>query len=343
MDKIRKTTVQRSNHLEIQDLCKHFPVKGGFFEQAAGTVKAVESVNFMISRGSTFGLVGESGCGKTTTGRLILRLMNPTRGHIYFFPNSGGTIELTGLTNRQMRPLRPSIQMIFQDPYASLDPRMTVLQIVGEPLRANKMESGSAYRDRIAEMLKQVRLRPEMMNRYPHAFSGGQRQRIGIARALVTGPEFVVADEPVSSLDVSVQAQILNLLQDLQGQFGLTYLIIAHDLGVIRHSCSRIAVMYIGRLVEVADRDQLFQQPAHPYSEALLSVMPVPDPEKKFNRNLLKGTVADKVPAPAGCPFHPRCRYHKKCCEETHPPLRELESGHWVACHFDLNLEGIKK
>jgi peptide/nickel transport system ATP-binding protein len=341
MDKNRER-IQHSNHIEIQDLCKHFPVKGGFFEQTTGTVKAVDSVSFMISRGSTFGLVGESGCGKTTTGRLILRLMNPTGGHIRFFPNFGGKIELTGLTNKQMRPLRPSIQMIFQDPYASLDPRMTVLQIVGEPLRANKMESGSAYRDRVAEALVQVRLRPEMMNRYPHAFSGGQRQRIGIARALVTGPEFVVADEPVSSLDVSVQAQILNLLQDLQGQFGLTYLMIAHDLGVIRHSCSRIAVMYIGRLVEVADRDQLFQQPAHPYSEALISVIPAPDPGKKSKRKLLRGTVADATHMPAGCPFHPRCRYHKKYCEETNPPLRELESGHWVACHFDLNLEGIK-
>jgi peptide/nickel transport system ATP-binding protein len=245
------------------------------------------------------------------------------------------------LTRKEMSPLRPRIQMIFQDPYSSLDPRMTVQRIVGEPLRAMTPASGSETLDRVAEVMRRVRLRPEMMNRYPHAFSGGQRQRIGIARALVTGPELVVADEPVSALDVSVQAQVLNLLQDLQEQFGLTFLFVAHDLGVIRHICDTVAVMYVGKLVEVGERMHLFRATAHPYTEALLSSIPRPDPGIKARPGLLRGTVADASNPPSGCLFHPRCRYRKRQCEIQSPHLREVAPGHSVACHFDLNLEGI--
>ena len=332
---------QADIHLEVQNLSKYFQVKGGFFERSRGIHKAVDDVCFSIVRGRTFGLVGESGCGKTTTGRLILRLMDPTRGQIWFRPRSEERIHLTQLSHRQMRRLRPKIQMIFQDPYASLDPRMTVIQIVGEPLRANRLASGTEYRDRVAGALRQVRLRPEMMNRYPHAFSGGQRQRIGIARALVSGPELVIADEPVSALDVSVQAQVLNLLRDLQAQFGLTYLFISHDLGVIRTICDTVAVMYLGKVVEWAERDTLFQKPAHPYTEALLSVIPRPDPSAKKKRGLLQGAAADASNRPSGCAYHPRCRYRKEPCEKETPTLRESAAGHLVACHFDLSLNGI--
>jgi peptide/nickel transport system ATP-binding protein len=328
-------------HLEVRNLTKHFSVKGGFFERTKGTVKAVDGVSFSIRRGSFFGLVGESGCGKTTTGRLILRVLDPTRGIVRFYPKDRESIDLTRLTRKEMRPLRPKIQMIFQDPYSSLDPRMTVQQIVGEPLAAAGMKSGGETLDRVADAMRRVRLRPEMMNRYPHAFSGGQRQRIGIARALVTGPELVVADEPVSALDVSVQAQVLNLLQDLQERFGLTFLFVAHDLGVIRHICDTVAVMYVGRLVEVGARNHLFQTPAHPYTEALLSAIPRPDPKIKAGPGLLRGTVADASNPPSGCLFHPRCRYRKPSCEDRSPELREVTPGHSVACHFDLDLEGI--
>jgi peptide/nickel transport system ATP-binding protein len=328
-------------HLEVRNLTKHFPVKGGFFERTRGTVKAVDGVDFSIRRGAFFGLVGESGCGKTTTGRLILRVLDPTGGVVRFHPNAGEPVDLTLLSRKQMRPLRPKIQMIFQDPYSSLDPRMTVQQIIGEPLRAAGLTSGGETRDRIAAALRRVRLRPEMMNRYPHAFSGGQRQRIGIARALVTGPELVVADEPVSALDVSVQAQVLNLLQDLQAQSALTFLMIAHDLGVIRHVCDTVAVMYVGKLVEVGGRTRLFRTPAHPYTEALLSAIPRPDPGIKARTGLLRGTVADASNPPSGCLFHPRCRYRKQPCEDQSPPLREVTPGHSVACHFNLDLQGV--
>jgi peptide/nickel transport system ATP-binding protein len=328
-------------HLEVRNLTKHFPVKGGFFTRTKGTVKAVDGVSFSIRRGSFFGLVGESGCGKTTTGRLILRVMDPTQGDIWFFPKNEERINLTRLTRKKMTPLRPKIQMIFQDPYSSLDPRMTVQRIVGEPLRAIGLASGSEYLDRVSAAMRQVRLRPETMNRYPHAFSGGQRQRIGIARALVTGPELVVADEPVSALDVSVQAQVLNLLQDLRERFGLTFLFIAHDLGVIRHICDTVSVMYVGKLVEVGERMHLFQTPAHPYTEALLSAIPRPDPKIKAKPGLLRGAVADASNPPSCCLFYPRCRYRKQQCEKQSPLLREVTPGHSVACHFDLDLEGI--
>lgn len=327
--------------LEVRDLCKHYPVRGGFFETARGVVKAVDGVTFRIDRGGIFGLVGESGCGKTTTGRLILRVLEPTRGEILFHDREAGTIDLSSLSAREMRPLRRKIQMVFQDPYGSLDPRMTVLRIVGEPLWARRLASRGETKDRVARALEWVGLKPEIMNRYPHAFSGGQRQRIGIARALVTGPDLVVADEPVSALDVSFQAQILNLFQDLKERLSLTYLFIAHDLSVIRHVCDRVAVMYLGKLVEVADRADLFARPRHPYTETLLSIIPRPDTGWKPDRSFLGGLAAEKPDTPPGCAFHPCCRYARPECSVMTPVLREIEPGHGIACHFDLALRGI--
>jgi peptide/nickel transport system ATP-binding protein len=328
--------------LEVRDLCKHYPMRGGFFETTRGVVKAVDGVSFRISRGSIFGLVGESGCGKTTTGRLILRVLEPTRGEILFHDQEAGTIDLSSLSPRKMRPLRRKIQMVFQDPYASLDPRMTVLRIVGEPLWARRLASGGALKDRVARALEWVGLKPEVMNRYPHAFSGGQRQRIGIARSLVTEPVLVIADEPVSALDVSFQAQILNLFQDLQERLRLTYLFIAHDLSVIRHICDRVAVMYLGKLVEVADRAALFARPRHPYTETLISIIPRPDTRWKPERSVLGGLAAEKPDSSTGCAFHPCCRYMQPECSVRTPVLREIEPGHVIACHFDLALRGVE-
>jgi peptide/nickel transport system ATP-binding protein len=325
-------------HLQVKNLSKHYPFKGGFFDTRKGFVKAVDDVSFSVKKGQVFGLVGESGCGKTTTGRLIMRVLEPTYGQIFLHNSNHGQINLTDLKNRDMRALREKMQMIFQDPYASLDPRMTVMHIVGEPLRANKLAAGSEYRDRIAEALKMVRLGPDMMNRYPHAFSGGQRQRIGIARALITQPDLVVADEPVSALDVSVQAQILNLLRDLQSQFNLTLLFIAHDLSVIRHMCDVIAVMYLGSLVEVADRSTFFKTPRHPYSELLLDAAPGVGRTSRYASTSAKTIDAVR---PSGCRFYPRCPYRQKMCQEQAPPLRTIAPGHQTACYFDLDLKGI--
>ena len=329
--------------LEVNDLKKHFPISEGLFSRAAGYVRAVDGVTFHLNKGETLGLVGESGCGKTTVGRLILRLYTPTKGQILFRPDGTQTepMDLAQMDNRQLRPNRRHIQMIFQDPFTSLNPRKTIFDIVSEPLRLNKAEKGQALEDRVAEMLRLVGLRAEFMSRYPHAFSGGQRQRIGIARSLILNPTLVVADEPVSALDVSVQAQILNLLKYLQQQFDLTYLFIAHDLSVVKHISDRVAVMYVGKLVELADAEELYRRPLHPYTEALLSAIHTPDPKNRTikRRIVLEGDVADPANPPGGCYFHPRCRYAKAICSQEPPPLQEVSSGHYAACHFAEELE----
>jgi peptide/nickel transport system ATP-binding protein len=326
--------------LEVNDLCMHFPLQGGFFDTSKGLVKAVDGVSFKLYKGSAFGLVGESGCGKTTTGRLIMKVMKPTSGSVTFYDNKLGPIELVPLSSKKMRPLRKKIQMVFQDPYSSLDPRMTIQQIVGEPLRAGGRGDLHDYKNKIADILQKSGLSPDYMDRYPHAFSGGQRQRIGIARALVTQPQLVIADEPVSALDVSVQAQILNLLKELQQVFDLTYLFIAHDLSVIRYMCDTLAVMYIGRIVEMGKSEDIFHHPAHPYTEGLLSIIPRISAKTKPGK-MLKGGIADASNLPSGCYFHPRCPHAREICKTEYPQLRNLGNEHKTACHFDLKLKGM--
>ena len=329
--------------LEVRDLKKYFPIRKGFFKTLAGYVKAVDGVNFFIRAGETMGLVGESGCGKTTTGRVILRAYEPTSGEVWFQDRNLGRVNIPELDKGDLKKIRQNMQMIFQDPYSSLNPRMTLLQIVGEPLLVNGVAKGSELRDRVAELLRVVGLRPEYMIRYPHAFSGGQRQRIGIARALALNPQLIVCDEPVSALDVSIQAQILNLLQDLQEQFDLTYLFVAHDLSVVEHISDRVSVMYVGKLVEMAETEELFGNPLHPYTEALMSAVPKPDPRYQAQRIILEGDVADPANTPSGCYFHPRCRYATEVCKHETPALRELRPDHYVACHRaeELNLTGV--
>jgi peptide/nickel transport system ATP-binding protein len=331
--------------LEVQDLRMHFPIRQGLLRRTTGYVKAVDGVSFAVRRGETLGLVGESGCGKTTTGRAILRAYAPTGGQILYHGANGEAVDLGTLNNRALKPYRRDIRMIFQDPYSSLNPRMTVLQIIGDPLRVNGVATGKAMEDRVAALLRRVGLRPEYMRRYPHAFSGGERQRISIARALALSPQLVVADEAVSALDVSVRAQILNLLQDLQQELGLTYLFVAHDLSVVEYICDRVAVMYVGKLVEVAETEELYIHPLHPYTEALLSAVPLPDPRlrDKERRIRLEGEVADPANRPSGCPFHPRCRYAQDNCKTDEPPLREVRPGHFAACHYaeTLHLRGV--
>lgn len=330
--------------LEVKNLKKWFPIKRGFFSRTVGHVKAVDGVNFYVRQGETLGLVGESGCGKTTTGRVIMRAYKPTGGEMWFDDQNLGRVNLGDADEQQMKRLRRNMQMVFQDPYSSLNPRMNLLQNVGEPLLVHGIASGKELEDRVAELLRVVGLRPEYLNRYPHAFSGGQRQRIGIARALALNPQLIVLDEPVSALDVSVQAQILNLLQDLQAQFGLTYLFIAHDLSVVEHISDRVAVMYVGQLVESAKTKELYTKPLHPYTEALLSAVPKPDPLNRGEPIVLEGDVADPANPPNGCYFHPRCRYNDqdRCTKET-PELREVKSGHFVRCHYagELDLRGV--
>lgn len=331
--------------LDVQNLKKYFPIKRGFFSRVVGNVKAVDDVSFKVHAGETLGLVGESGCGKTTTGRVILRALDPSAGEIWFADAEMGRVNVAGLDKGQLKRMRRNMQMVFQDPYASLNPRMTLLQNVGEPLLVNDMAKGKALEDRVAELLRVVGLRPEYMNRYPHAFSGGQRQRIGIARALALNPQLVVLDEPVSALDVSVQAQILNLLQELQRKFGLTYIFVAHDLSVVEHISDRVAVMYVGQIVESATTSELFTKPLHPYTEALLSAVPKPDPRQRSEPIVLEGDVADPANPPSGCYFHPRCRYSdgKRCVNEL-PALREIQPGHTVRCHYagTLALVGVQ-
>jgi len=330
--------------LDVKGLRKFFPIRRGFLQKVVGHVRAVDEVTFYINRGETLSLVGESGCGKTTTSRCILRAIDPTAGEIHFRAN-GAMIDIAPLPEKQIQPLRRQMQMIFQDPFSSLNPRMTLLDIVGEPLLMHGMTDRQERQDRVAELLNLVGMRPEYMRRFPHAFSGGQRQRIGIARALALNPQLVVADEPVSALDVSVQAQILNLMLDLQEQLGLTYLFVAHDLSVVKHISERVAVMYVGKIVEMASTDALFNTPKHPYTEALLSAVPRPDPRLRSQRIALEGEVADPAHPPSGCYFHPRCRYATEICRTETPVQEEIQTKHYVACHraSELTLRGIGK
>jgi len=327
--------------LEVKNLKMHFPIRKGLLRRIVGHVRAVDGVNFAVKAGETLSLVGESGCGKTTTGRCILRAYEPTAGQILYRRHDGQTVDLAQIERGSLKPYRREIRMIFQDPYSSLNPRMNVLDIVGESLRVNDGLSGSALEDRVAGLLRQCGLRPEYMRRYPHAFSGGERQRIGIARALALNPRLVVCDEGVSALDVSVRAQILNLLQDLQHDFHLTYVFIAHDLSVVEYISDRVAVMYVGKLVELADTEALYSQPKHPYTEALLSAVPKPDPRLAGRGEgiILEGDVADPSNPPKGCYFHPRCRYAKEQCSREGPALRDIGGGHFVACHFAESLK----
>ncbi|MBN1248188.1 MAG: ATP-binding cassette domain-containing protein [Anaerolineae bacterium] len=330
--------------LEVSNLRKYFPIKKGFFRKTVGHVKAVDDVSLYINEGETLGLVGESGCGKTTTGRCILRAIEPTDGEIRFRDQRDGWVDIRALDMEELNRVRQQMQIIFQDPYSSLNPRMTLLELVGEPLVINQGMRGRALEDRVAELLRSVGLRPECLRRYPHAFSGGQRQRIGIARALALDPRMIVCDEPVSALDVSVQAQILNLLRKFQGERGLTYLFVAHDLSVVRHIADRVAVMYVGKLVEMASTDEIYPYPLHPYTEALMSAVPRPDPRSEKERIVLEGEVADPANPPSGCYFHPRCRYAKDVCSVETPVLRELKPGHYVSCHRaeELSLLGVR-
>ncbi|HMO58072.1 MAG TPA: dipeptide ABC transporter ATP-binding protein [Roseiflexaceae bacterium] len=331
--------------LEVKGLKKHFPITGGFFKRVIGHVKAVDGINFYIKEGETLGLVGESGCGKSTTGRTIMRLLEPTDGEVIFNDPNLGKVNLASLERQQLNKVRPNMQIIFQDPFSSLNPRLTVGDTVGEPLSVQGVASGSALRDRVAELLREVGLRPENMTRYPHAFSGGQRQRIGIARALALNPKLIICDEPVSALDVSIQAQVLNLLEDLQQKFGLTYLFIAHDLSVVEHISDRVAVMYVGYIVEMATTDELYYNPKHPYTEALLAAIPRPDPRRRHRPVKLPGDVPSPANPPSGCYFHPRCRYAEDICKNERPPLRDIGDEHWVACHFaeSLSLQGVPR
>jgi peptide/nickel transport system ATP-binding protein len=315
--------------LEVKHLKKHFPIKGGVFSKTIGYVYAVDDINFTLEKGETLGLVGESGCGKSTTGRTILRLIEPTDGAIYFEGQ-----DITNLDKSAMRALRREMQIIFQDPYASLNPRMTVGSIIGEPLEIHKIAKGAEKEERVASLLQKVGLRAEDMRKYPHEFSGGQRQRIGIARALALNPKLIVCDEPVSALDVSIQAQVINLLEDLQAEFGLSYLFIAHNLNVVEHISNRVAVMYLGQIVELASDEELYKNPQHPYTEALLSAVPIPDPTVKKKRIILEGDVPSPINPPKGCHFHTRCMYKDKICEEVEPEFKDIGGGHWVACHF---------
>jgi oligopeptide/dipeptide ABC transporter ATP-binding protein len=336
--------------LEVQNLEKHFPVRKGLLQRTVAWVKAVDDVDIVIRRGETLGLVGESGCGKTTVGRSILRLTKPTAGKVLFrskrLARDGREtmIDVAAAMPREVKILRRDMQIIFQDPYSSLDPRMTVAEIIGEPLRVQGVMGRGDRRQRVLDLLRAVGLDPEHARRHPHEFSGGQRQRIGIARALALNPQLVVADEPVSALDVSIQAQVINLMQDLQEEFGLTYLFIAHDLSVVKHISDRVAVMYLGKVVELAETEEIFANPKHPYTEALLSAVPVPDPDFKLDRIRLEGDVPSPINPPSGCYFHPRCRYARDICKAEAPAYRNVGGRHQVRCHFadELSLRGVK-
>jgi oligopeptide transport system ATP-binding protein len=318
--------------LTVDNMVKHFPItKGIIFQKQVAAVHAVDSVSFKIHKGETLGMVGESGCGKSTTGRTILQLYRPTSGSVSF-----DGVDLVALRGEELRKMRRKMQMIFQDPYASLNPRMTVGEIVGEPLVVHKIAQQKEINERVEHLLELVGLNPAFANRYPHEFSGGQRQRIGVARALSLQPSFIVCDEPISALDVSIQAQVVNLLEDLQSQFNLTYLFVAHDLSMVRHISDRVAVMYLGVIVELASRNDVYNKPLHPYTQALLSAVPIPDPvaDAKRQRVILQGDVPSPVNPPSGCRFRTRCPIAESVCAETRPEFREIETGHFVACHF---------
>ena len=317
--------------VRVENLVKYFPILSGVFQRQVGSVHAVDDISFFLYKGETFGLVGESGCGKSTAGRTILQLYRPTSGHVYF-----DNVDLVKLKGEDLRHMRKRMQMIFQDPYASLNPRMTIGEIIAEPLVVHDMAKGNEMRERVDELLNIVRMNRSFASRFPHEFSGGQRQRIGIARALALQPDFIVCDEPISALDVSIQAQVINLLEDLQKRYELTYLFIAHDLSMVKHISNRIAVMYLGILAEMAPRDELNTHPLHPYTQALLSAVPVPDPvvEEKRQRIILEGDVPSPVNPPSGCHFRTRCPLAEKICAEQAPAWREVASGHWVACHM---------
>ncbi|MCY3799305.1 MAG: ATP-binding cassette domain-containing protein [Chloroflexi bacterium] len=329
--------------LEVRNLKKYYPVRAGLLRREAGQVKAVDDISFDIPAQKTLGLVGESGCGKTTAAHTIMRGLEPTGGHVIFHDPQLGAVDLSIADKETLFKVRKNMQMVFQDPQSSLNPRMTLLDLIGEPLTIYKIAKGQELIDRVAELLKHVGLRPEYMRRFPHAFSGGQRQRIGIARALALNPRFIVADEPTSALDVSIQAQTLNLLQDLQDEFSLSYLFIAHDLSVVEHISDFVAVMYVGKIVEQADTRRLYHNPKHPYTEALLSSIPRPDPKIQKRRVPVRGELPNPADPPTGCYFHPRCPYAEAICSREEPPLQEVEPGHVAACHFSdkLTLRGV--
>jgi peptide/nickel transport system ATP-binding protein len=330
--------------LEVKNLKKSFPIKKGFLQRTVGHVRAVDDVSFSIAEGETLSLVGESGCGKTTTVRCIMRAINPDEGQVLFRTDDGTTVDLAELSLSKIRPLRRNLQMIFQDPFSSLNPRMTIFQLISEPLLVNRIGTHQEREDRVAELLRQVGLRPEYMQRFPHAFSGGQRQRIGIARALALNPRLIVADEPVSGLDVSVQAQVINLMMDLQDEFELTYLFVSHDLSVVNQISDRVVVMYVGRVVEVGTPQELFHNPKHPYTSALISSLPISDPKQRADRAVLEGEIANPANPPSGCYFHPRCPFAIDKCKVEAPPIQEV-SGRLVACHRaeELELAGVTK
>lgn len=338
-----KTSDPNSPLLEVKGLRKYFPIQSGFIKKTVGHVKSVDGVDFSISAGETLGLVGESGCGKTTTARCILRAIDATSGEILYRTADNRVLDIAAIDKPQVRALRREIQMVFQDPFASLNPRMTLLDLIAEPLLVNGISNRSERRDRVAELLTLVGLRPEYMRRFPHAFSGGQRQRIVIARALAVQPRLVVADEPVSALDVSVQAQVLNLMLELQQEFGLTYLFVAHDLSVVKHICDRVAVMYVGKIVESAPTNELFYRPRHPYTSALMSAVPQADPRIRSRMKPLAGEVPSPADPPTGCHFHPRCQYAVEQCRLEMPPELEVAPSHVVRCHraHELDLPGV--
>ncbi len=325
--------------IDTKGMRKFFPIRKGVLKRTVGYVRAVDDVDLFVNENETFGLVGESGCGKTTLGRCILRAIEPTAGEIKYQKDDGTIVDINALDAEELRRSRRELQLIFQDPYSSLNPRMTVLNIIGEPLVCHGLMEGRALRERVRELVELVGLDPRHMERYPHAFSGGQRQRIGIARSLATNPRFIVCDEPVSALDVSVQAQILNLLLELRQKLSLSYLFVSHDLGVIQYISDRVGVMYVGKMVEVSETGELFETPLHPYTEALLSSKPKPDPRLRSTKVIPKGEVANPANPPSGCYFHPRCRFAKEVCKTDSPPLREVRPNHYAACHFAGELE----